>query len=245
MFRERRSLRQPLLMKLLELSKQNRRLTLEKLAQELHAAPSTISQSVERLSKDGFVSFDEILLELDDEQRIKLAQELVHSGRDPQIVSRYLDWQEFEDFAVRSLEENGFNAKKHVTFKTRKGRREIDILAWNDNLILALDCKHWLRGGSAARMKTVGEAQFERAKALADRPELLTKLGIPNSTGRSILPMIFALGEPRQTVVNGIPIVSVPKLVSFLYGISPVDESFRKVRVKAHTKVILFGEPKA
>ena len=32
---------------------------------------------------------------------IMLAEELIHSGRDPQKVSRFLEWQEFEDFVKR------------------------------------------------------------------------------------------------------------------------------------------------
>jgi len=77
---------------------------------------------------------------------------------------------------------------------------------------------------------------------MADRPELLVKIGVMHPGRRNIVPVIFALGNPRQPVVDGVPVVSVSKLVSFLYGISPVDERFRSFPVKNSGTATLFRE---
>ena len=217
--------------KLLELTRHSSRLTLDQLAQELRTKPVGLIDKVEKLRDCGLLSFGDGKLEVDARQRIMVAEELIHSGRDPLRVSRFLEWQEFENFAVSTFEENVFRTAKHLVFKTRLGRREIDVLAWNDTFLFAVDCKHWSSGLSPGRMSDAANAQVERAIALAKRPELLIKLGVTHTERRSIIPMILALGEARQSVADGVPVVSVAKLMSFLYGISPIDDRFRSVRV--------------
>ncbi len=218
--------------KLIELSRRGRRFTIDQLAVELRSEPHQLLEKVEKLREDGLLSFNQEELELDARQRIVLAAQLIHSGRDPLKVSRFLEWQEFENFAVGILEENGFHATRHLVFKSKIGRREIDILAWNDTLLLAVDCKHWSRGLAPARMREAANAQVERTVALAARPELLIRLGVMHLDGKRIMPVLFSLGEPRQSVAEGVPVVTVSKLVSFLYGISPVDDRFRNIPIK-------------
>ena len=46
-------------------------------------------------------------------QRMRLAEQLIHSGYDPQKVSIFLEWQEFEEFAGESLELNGFRTARN------------------------------------------------------------------------------------------------------------------------------------
>lgn len=218
--------------KLLKLSQHRRRFTIDQLAVDLRGEPSWLFEEVEDLREDGLLSYSTTGLELDARQRIMLAAKLIHSGRDPGKVSRFLEWQEFENFAVGILEENGFHATRHLVFKSKIGRREVDILAWNDTLLLAVDCKHWLRGLGPARMKEAAHAQVERTVALAERPEPLIRLGVTHPEGRRIIPVLFSLGEPRQSVAEGVPVVTVSKLVSFLYGISPVDNRFHNIPVR-------------
>jgi Restriction endonuclease len=231
--------------KLLELSRDGRGVSLDQLAHDLQAAPATLISQAEHLRSKGLANYRHGRFDLDTRQRIMLAEELIHSGRDPHIVSRFLDWQEFEDFSTRTFEGNGFRVVKHLIFKTRPGRREIDILAWNDSFLFAVDCKHWLRGLSASRVGVAVRAQVERAEALAGKPELLIRFGVTHFDRRRIVPVILTLSDPRLTVVNGVPVVSVSKLMSFLYGISPVDERFRSFPVKnLRTSLLTQGEPK-
>jgi biotin operon repressor len=233
-------------LKLLELTRHGQRISFEGLAQELHAGRATLVSQIEGLQAKGLIAFSQQNLELDARQRIMLAEELVHNGRDPQRVSRFLDWQEFEDFAVLSFEENEYFTAKHVVFKTRGARREVDILAWNDTFLFAVDCKHWLRGLSPARIRDAVRAQVERSAALAGRPEILRKFGVLQASRRRIIPTILTLGNARQTVVDRVPVVSISKLMSFLYGISPLDERFFMFPVKDLGMATLAGEePKA
>jgi Holliday junction resolvase-like predicted endonuclease len=218
--------------KILELTKGKHRIALQDLAQQLNTRPEKLG-IIDDLAKKGLIHRNRQSLEVDDEQRLLLATRLVHSGCDPQKVSRFLEWQEFETFAAKSLEENGFRTVKHLVFKSKLGRREIDLLAWNDTFLMAIDCKHWLHRLSQSTSVAVARAQSERAEALAGRIELLQRHGIRAAEGRHLMPVILCMVEPRDTIVDGVPIVAVSKLISFLYGISPIDEELRKIPVKS------------
>ena len=183
------------------------------------------------LAERGVITIRDGILSMDGRQRLVLAEQLIHNGFDPKKISSSLRWQEFEEFTEHVLCENGFSTRKHFVFKSRTRRMEIDILAWNDTLILAVDCKHWLRGLSTGRMKEAAHAQLERAIALSRKPELLYRLKVKQPEGRSIIPAILALGELREPLIDGVPIVSVSKFLSFIYGVSPVDDAVRRVRV--------------
>jgi Holliday junction resolvase len=225
-------LRSDFRLKLLELTSQSREISAGELAQQARVSNGTLISEIEELRKKGFATYGHGRLSLDSCQRVMLAEHLIHAGRDPQKISKHLRWQEFESFSLRALEENGFQATKHLILKTRSGRREIDVLAWNDNFLLAIDCKHWLRGLSTSRLNAAVRAQADRAEALAAKPMLLIKLGVTRLSRRRIAPIIFTLGNPLQTVVGQVPIVSISKLVSFLYGISPADERYLSFPVK-------------
>jgi len=187
---------------------------------------------LQSLRDDGLVSLSNGAFSMDTAQRMRLADRLIHQGRDPRKVSSFLGWREFEDFAENTFRQNGFRTAKHFTFKSEVGRREIDILAWNDTFLLAVDCKHWLRSLSRGRMKEVARAQIERSTALAKRFDLLHRLKIGNPEKHAILPLILTLGELREPTVDGVPVVSVSKLLSFLYGVSPIDDGLVRIKVR-------------
>lgn len=221
--------------KLLELTREKRRITIEELAEQLHTQADKLAGKIEKLAVRKLISSYQGSVEMDTAQRMRLAEQLIHDGWDPQKVTRFLEWQEFEEFAAESLEQNGFRTVKHLVFKSRVGRREIDLLAWNDSFLLAIDCKHWLRGLSPSRARQVAQAQAERAEALAERFDVLKRHGVSNAERRYLMPVIFCLGNPREGIVDGVPVVAVSKLISFLYGVSPVDERLRRIPVKPQT----------
>ena len=219
--------------KLLELTKTRRRISVEELAERTHIHDvDLVRKEIEELSEDGFVAFAHGIIELDSEHRMMIAERLIRNGYDPKRISRLLEWQEFEDFAGASLQKNGFRIVKHFVFKTRDGRREIDLIAWNDSFLLAVDCKHWLRGLSTSQSRKIVQAQAERAASLAERPDLLEKRGVDNVDKRRIMPAIFCLADTHEPIMDGVPIVAVSKLISFLFGVSPVDERIRMIPVK-------------
>jgi hypothetical protein len=215
-------------MKLLELTSGRSALN----ANDLGVLPQLgLDSKLRLLVEDGVITICDGVFSMDGDQRLMLAEQLIHSGFDPKKVSKFLRWQEFEDFTEHTLSKNGFSTRKHLIFKSSARRMEIDILAWNDTLILAVDCKHWLRGLSPGRMREAARAQVERAVALAHRPELLYRLKIEHPEKLSIIPAILALGELRERLVDRVPIISISKLLSFIYGVSPIDDDIKRIPV--------------
>jgi len=218
--------------KLLYLTKNRDRLPLEELAEQLHVHPDSLTDRIAALLENGLVNTSRGFVELDAPKRMLLADYLIRKGHDAEKVSRSLKWQEFEEFAAKQLIENGYRVLKHLLFKSKAGRREIDLLAWNDNFILAVDCKHWSRRLSPSRVQAAASAQTERTRLLAEQPEVLEQHGLNVTETRHILPVIVTLAESEQRITDGVPIVPIMKLPSFIYGISPVDETLRTVPTK-------------
>ena len=215
-------------LKLLELTNESHVVNLADLGATQQVSLNT---RLNTLQECGLVSVSNGFLRMDSRQRMTLAEQLIHNGGDPKKVSRFLGWREFEDFTEHTFSANSFHTVKHFVFKSRNGRREIDILAWNDTLTFAVDCKHWVRGLSTGRVREAARAQIERVVSLANRPDLLKRIKVDHTERRSIIPVILALGDNRERIVEGIPVVSVSKLLSFIYGVSPIDDGIRRIPV--------------
>jgi hypothetical protein len=216
--------------KLLQLTRTKTRIPMEELHKELPLPRERLHIFLTELSDGGILHFNDGLIEQDSIQRLTLAEELIRKGRDPELVSRLLLWQEFEEFIETALDRNEYCARKHIVFKSSLGKREIDILAWNNLWILVIDCKHWSRNLSHARLRAAAEAQAERARALAHRPDILMKRGV-RRLDVPLIPVIISLSETRKHVIEGIPIVTVSRFASFLHEASPYDPSFKTFTV--------------
>jgi len=190
---------------------------------------------LENLHEKRLLTLSNWAIEQSPLQRILLAEDLVMGGCDPQRVARILGWQEFEKFVEIAFEESGFRALKHLIIKLgRHTRREIDVLAWNQSLTLAIDCKHWIKGAmSQPRLRRAAEAQAKRVDALARRPEILSGFGLDDLEKRSIMPILLVLRENEMRESDGVPIVPISKLADFLSKLSPFETGFRLIPVRS------------
>ena len=217
--------------KLLEFTKTHKRTTVRDLMLELRVDNERIQKMLATLRDAGFVNRIHDIIEQKSSQRMMLAHQLIQEGHDPQRVSRLLVWQEFEEFVERAIIESGYRAIRHFVFKSRVGRREIDILAWNDVWILAIDCKHWATRLVHSRMRNSANAQLARTRALAGKTDLLRKCGIKNME-LPLVAIILVLGEPCDRVIQGVPIVPLVKFPSFLQEGSPYEGDITVTRTR-------------
>jgi len=128
-------------------------------------------------------------------------KELVINGNiTVESLSKLLTWNEFEKLTAFIVECNGFT----VNLNYRIGRREIDVLAYNDRYLMGIDCKHWKRMSMSA-IGRAAQMQKERVRlAMRSFKEL-----------RGIA-VIVTLYDGSYIVVNGVPVVPINKLISFL-----------------------------
>jgi len=169
-----------------------------------------------------------VLSELDDNWislspgfRIKLALDIARAGRLGDSA-RALTWQEFEKFAEICLEEAGFRTEKNVRAKGNGRAWQLDVVGVRGDLVVTMDCKHWNTPGHLSRFRLAAEHQRTATQHLLARPvEKVTQ----GDKERQALPLILALSEPPAQSSEGVVLVSVEKLPSFLSGVTPYDEN--------------------
>jgi len=193
--------------------------SVQMLDEELGYISDRLRSSLEVLRRDGLISLDGDQVAMNEEQRVRMAVRAIASGVDPEVVSKALDWKEFEGLSVHALESAGFETRTRFRFVSSGRRREIDILALSEPRILCLDCKHWRRAWRSATERFV-EAQIERVEALSrELPALVTKIGVSRWRQAQLLPVLLTLSDTPYRVCNRVPVVSVFRLRGFLWDL--------------------------
>jgi len=165
-------------------------------------------------------------------QRVDIAMMALREGADPESVCKYLGWTEFEEVAAIALEANRFFTKKHVHFRSTKGRFEIDVLGFLEPTIVSVDCKHWKRSWQRAATARMVEAQLLRTGELAKLlPELKEKLGISRWKKAKLMPVVLTLSDTPFKVHNGVPVVSVHRFQNFLSDLPSYEESLVTINI--------------
>jgi hypothetical protein len=157
------------------------------------------------------------LVTVSSEQRLKIAIKAIELGADIERVCKSLTWLEFEDMSILAFEANDFKTTKHFRFTWADRRREIDILAFKEPLILCADCKHWRRGWSGSGSRKAAELQIERTKVLAEASKTMeNKIDVGKWKCAYFVPMILSLVPANQKFYKDVPIVPILQLGDFL-----------------------------
>ena len=119
-------------------------------------------------------------------------------------VSRLLSWQDFELLAGALFRASGYRVRNNVVLV--KPRVQIDVVAEGESMVLSVDCKHYRREQGPASLERVALAQLKRSRALR------RKAGGP----KPIASVILGMSEPEGKFVNGVAVVPVRTLRSFL-----------------------------
>jgi len=167
------------------------------------------------------VEHDSNWLSLSPGSRLRLALDIARAGRLRDSV-RALTWQEFEKFAEECLEEAGFQTEKNVRVKGGGRAWQIDVVGYRGELVLTIDCKHWNTPGHLSRFKLAAEHQRTATLHLLARP---VEMMVQGDRERQALPVILTVSEPRGQLSEGVVLVSIEKLPSFLSGVTPYDEN--------------------
>lgn len=131
--------------------------------------------------------------------------EEIRSAADLQSVSEKSVWQSFERLAAFIFEENGFAAERGRVITCGKRRRQFDVIARKGGRIFLAECKRW--SGSRYRLSALLRAVEQHR----ERCEFYSA-----ATGERARPVIVTLIEEEVQFHDGIPIVPIHKLNSFL-----------------------------
>lgn len=114
-------------------------------------------------------------------------------------------WQNFERLTGFIFEKNDFRVKVN-TVKTRdKKRRQYDVIAWKGDQTFLVECKKW--AGSRYRLSALKRAILQHRERTAFYECI---------TDENTVPVIVTLIEEEILIFEGVPIVPVLKLDSFI-----------------------------
>ncbi len=120
-------------------------------------------------------------------------------------LAKSLGWKSFEELTAFIFSSMGYSVLKNFRLK----RREIDVLAYNEKLAFAVDCKHWKRMPPSA-LELAVRKQKERAKALLESLDFSKKV---------VIPVIVTLYESSLKLIDGTPLVPIFKMTDFINNI--------------------------
>ncbi len=135
-------------------------------------------------------------------RRIVRALAAVKAGAQPEDVSRFLDWKEFESFCGSLFRAKGFDVKEDLFLKNP--RAQVDILARSVSCAMVVDCKHWSKSMGPQALRRVVAAQARRADLVRSmmndvEPIVVVVVVLSNEAtryveGGAIVP-VYALGD--------------------------------------------------
>jgi Holliday junction resolvase len=124
---------------------------------------------------------------------------------DLQKVSKEVVWQNFERLAAFIFEENDFQVKTNIVKTSNKKRRQYDVIAKKKGKTFLTECKKW--AGNRNRLSALRTA----VKQHIERSEFYRDL-----TNENVIPIIVTLIEEEIRFIEGVPIVPILKLNSFI-----------------------------
>lgn len=141
-----------------------------------------------------------------------LALSLCSLGVPAEAVSSALSWKEFESFCANLLRACGYDVRENV--QLRRPGAQIDVVAFGASRTLSLDCKHWKRDTSLSTLAKFARAQLKRSALL--RRTL--------SDARPIVSAILTLTEQRERFVEGVAVVPLHTIRSFVGSVEEYAE---------------------
>jgi hypothetical protein len=120
-------------------------------------------------------------------------------------VSKEIIWQNFERLAAFIFEKNDFEVKINTVKTFSKKRRQYDVIANRGRQIFLIECKKW--AGNRYRLSAL-------KKAVEQHRERTTFY--KNITDEDAIPIIVTLIEEEIRFYEGVPIVPIQKLNSFI-----------------------------
>ncbi len=136
-----------------------------------------------------------------------VAYALLKEGERPEEVSKLVSWREFEQLSAAVLRASGFAVKENVILT--KPRVQIDLVAAGGSTLLSVDCKHYGRQNSPSSLAGFAKNQLRRSGLLRRKTQ----------DPRPIVSVILSLSEPEGKFVEGVAVVPIRTLQSFLNSI--------------------------
>jgi len=187
------------------------------IAREAKVPVQVTDDILSKLYEYELIEYDYDQIVLPSNQRIKLALYAINQGTDVENICKFLEWKEFEIFTAEVFEKNNFLTKRNFRFKAAQRRWEIDVVAYNEPIIVCVDCKRWRRGWRNSAIKQIAAEQAKRTRVLANSLDFLQqKLDLNNWRHATLFPAILSLFPGPVKFYNKVPVVPILQIQNFI-----------------------------
>ena len=100
-----------------------------------------------------------------------------------------------------------------------KPRAQLDVIGIKNDFAITIDCKHW-KYNNKTPLTIYAEKQIRRTMLWLEREKKITQA----------LPMIITLDNAIFKLINGVPVVPILALKSFLKEFDKHDESILLIK---------------
>jgi Mg2+/citrate symporter len=159
-------------------------------------------------------------LSFSDVDRIKISLLSLELGCDIQECSKLLSWKDFEYFTSELLNLFEYNTKVNIVLS--KPRVQLDVIGIKNNFAITIDCKHWKYNNNTT-LSIYAEKQKRRSLLWLNRQMTIT----------TVLPIIITLFSSDFRFIQGVPIVPIVALKSFLNDFDKYEDSITLIK-KTH-----------
>ena len=149
--------------------------------------------------------------------KLSIALIAINKGINVVDISSKLNWHDFELFSSELLKYHGYTV--YTNFRLKNPKREIDIIGIKSQKALLIDCKHWKKK-SITGLKQIVEKQKNRSKLFIQKS---------NMNVQNVFPIVLTFLPNGNSFINGVPIISINKLNSFLLDFDNIYQYFYKL----------------
>ena len=149
--------------------------------------------------------------------RIRASLLALQLGCDIQECSKLLSWKDFEYFTSELLSLFEYQTKVNIILS--KPRAQLDVIGIKNDFAITIDCKHW-KYSNKTTLTIYAEKQIRRTMLWLEREKKITQA----------LPMIITLDNAIFKFINGVPVVPILTLKSFLKEFDKHDESILLIK---------------
>jgi len=149
--------------------------------------------------------------------KLSIALIAINKGINVVDISSKLNWHDFELFTSELLKYHGYTV--YTNFRLKNPKREIDIIGIKSQKAILIDCKHWKKK-SITGLKKIVEKQKNRSKLFIQKSNLKVQ---------NVFPIVLTFLPNGNSFINGVPIISINKLNSFLLDFDNIHQYFYKL----------------
>jgi len=130
----------------------------------------------------------------------------IKNHKDLQKVSKEVAWQNFEELTSYIFSQHEFQVEVRKVKISKKKRRQFDVIAKKNSRTILVECKKW--AGNRYRLSALKTA-VQKHK---ERSEFYRVL-----TNEAVSPIIVTFIEEEILISEGVPIIPIFRLNSFIH----------------------------